>query len=965
MTRTLPSLLALLALIGCDKPACLNGDDSCVMPTPCPQVEYTCEGGYSEAYTLDEGQAAPGGMASLAATGDVVLGNDKVVMVIDALDHPHYIAPTGGAVLDFSARGKDDDSLRHIFTAIGLLPEEAAHYTSLKVINEAGATAVQVLGTLDGYPDIPIATRYEIRPCEPGVRVRTEVANGTPDALSMYLTDAFYWGDRANLAFTPRPGGGFNHPSFGLSTITEAFYDVPFMVAGMHTEPGASYGVVSCDDETESGFQSVYVSALGPKPRVFASKDWQVYERFLLATDGPSVASGADVALELREMLWDESFVTVTGKVDAPGGHIGDTMRAAITLSDGDTPWTNIIPNDDGSFSARVPANIQTLGIEVEAFGQVALSTSAEIGGQDADLGTLTLPGVGEVSINVTIDDAEDHALVFVIPSDDATLDAVRSTTFGNWEPCAPLLGLPHGGSPGCNRVLVDGEVTIALPDGNYDFYSSAGPFSSLGAVTGVHIDADTSQSVLVEIATLPVQPAGTLSGDFHVHGSASFDSEIPDLDRVKALLAARIDVIATTEHDSVDDYADAVAELGAADRLQLITGTESTGHVLFHLRDDFGFPQVVGHWIFWPVPYDPSGPYRGAAYDEKMEPGMLFTRQKEAGWDDDIGVNQLNHPFGGAQFGRDYSWGTAAGFDLTQPLKTDYDGTGQSLYFHTPDGAEFSNADYDVQEVMNGSKNENYLQYRALWFYLLNEGIVRGGTANSDSHSLTENVLGTPRNVVFTSTTLADFDLSTFDQDVRAGHIIGTNGPMVLASIGTHTPGIEAFTPGADDDVLSIEVSAAPWVPVDEVRVVVNGVVVQTLTDLSIPADPFGIDGIARLSVDIPLADLLPASGDAWIVIEAGTPLATNADLDCNGTPDTGDNNGDGVIDWHDVNELTEDPGVDCLDTVGPLDEPPIPARGDPDWIFRTVTPRGYPLSFTNPLLIDRDGNGFSGASK
>lgn len=964
MTRPLLPFLALFSLTGCDTPKCLDGDDTCLMPTPCPEVTYTCDGGYSEVYTLADGQAAPGGMGALAATGDVVLGNDKVVVVIDALDHPHFIAPTGGAVLDFSIRGQDNDSLRHVFTATGLLPEEAAHYTSLRVIDDNGTTAVQVLGTLDGYPDIPVATRYEIRPCEPGVRVRTEIANGTPDALSMYLTDAFYWGDRNSLAFTPRPGGGFNHPEFGLSTITDAFFDVPYMVAGMHSAPGTTYGVVSCDEETESGFQSVYVSAMGPPPRPFPSKDWQVYERFLLASNGPSVSGGADIALELREMLWDEPFVTITGQVEAPGGHIGDTMRAAITLSDGDTPWTNIVPNADGTFSARVPATIQTLGIEVEAFGQVALSTTANIGGKDTDLGTLTLPGVGEVSINVTIDGEEDHALVFVIPADDATLESVSSTTFGAWEPCAPLLGLPHGGSPGCNRVLVDGETTIALPDGNYDFYSAAGPFSSLGAVTNVHVDASTAQSVLLEVATLPVEPEGTLSGDFHVHGSASFDSEIPDLDRVKAFLASRIDVIATTDHDSVNDYAAAVAELGADERIELITGSESTGHLLFHFRDDYSFPQVVGHWIFWPIPYDPAGPYRGSAYDEKMEPGMLFTKEEEAGWDADIGVNQLNHPFGGTQFGRDYSWGTAAGFDLTEPLKAEYDGTGQSLFFHTPDGAAFSNADYDVQEVMNGSKNENYLQYRALWFYLLNQGILRGGTANSDSHSLTENVLGTPRNVVFTGTTLADFDLATFDEDVRMGHIIGTNGPLVMASIGEHTPGLEAFTP-ADGDVLTIDVTAAPWVPVDEVRVVVNGVVVKTITDLVVPADPFGADDIARLSTTVPLADILPGTGDAWIVVEAGTALADNADLDCNGTPDTGDTNNDGTIDWRDVAELTEDPGVDCLDTTGPLAEPPEPERGDPDWIFRTVTPNGYPLSFTNPLLLDRDGNGFTGSAQ
>lgn len=953
--------MILLLLFACDTPTCLDGDASCVMPSPCEEITYTCEGGSSEVYTLASGQSAPGGMDALASPGDVVLGNDQVVVVLDALDHPHYIAPAGGAIVDFSIRGKDNDSLRHVFTATGLLPEEAAHYTSVTLIEDGDIKAVQYLGTLDGYPDIPIATRYEIRPCEPGVRVRTEIANGTPDALSMYLTDAFYWGDRENIPFTPRRAGGFLHPSFGLSTIGDAFYDVPFMVAGLHSDPAATYGIVSCDDEMLTGFQSVYVSAMGKAPRVFPSRGWDIYERFLLASDGGSVSGGVDVALELRDQLWDEPFATVSGKVEAPGGHLGQTMRASLELSSDGVPWTHITPKDDGTFTARVPDG-KTYSIAAEAFGKIVLTTSATVEG-DTDLGTIALPAVGEVTLDVQVDGVADHALVFVVPSDDVTAAAVSATTFNQWDPCAPLLGLPHGASPACNRVLVNGPTTLALPEGTYDFYTTAGLFSTLGAARGVHVDGTTSQTIPLSTELLDVKPPGTIDGDFHVHGGASFDSEIPDVDRVKAFLAAKIDFLATTEHDVINDYAAAIAEVGAGDKLLLATGTESTGHILFKFREDYGFPEVIGHWIFWPIPYDPEGPYRGSSWDEKAEPGLLMTHQKEAGWDDEIGVAQLNHPFGGSQFGRDYSWGTAAGFNLQEPLKADYDGTGQSLFFHTPEGAEFSNADYDVQEVMNGSKNENYLMYRAFWFYLLDQGIVRGGTANSDSHTLTENVLGTPRNVVFTSTTKEDFDLATFDADVREGHVLGTNGPVIVASVGEHVPGVEAFTPGGDD-VLHIEVSGAPWVPVDEVRIIVNGEVVQTLTDVSAPQDPYGTDGIARLDTDIPLADLLPASGDAWIVIEAGHALVENADLDCNGVPDTGDNNGDGTIDWQDVAELTEDPGVDCLDTVGPLAEPPEPERDSPDWLFRTVTPNGYPLSFTNPFLVDRDGNGFSGVS-
>lgn len=954
----------LLLLLACDTPACLDGDASCVMPTPCPELRFSCDAGSTEVYTLGPGEHAPGGTDALYATGDVVLANDQVVAVIDALDHPHYIAPTGGSVLDLSIRGEDNDSLRHVEQAAGLLPEEAFAYTSLTLIDEGEVKAVQLLGTLAGYPEVPVATRYEVRPCEPGIRIRTEIANGTPDALSLYLTDAFYWGGRESLPFTPREGGGFLHPSFGLSTISEAFFEVPWMVAGMHAPPAASYGVVSCDDPTLSGFQSENVSAMGEAPRVFPARDWEIFERFLFVTDGASIHPGADLALELREQLWGERWVTVSGRVEAPGGTLGETMRASLQLSDETgTPWTHILPDADGRFSARVPAQ-HDYQLQAESFGQIVLDQDFSVGDTDVDVGTVTLPAVGQVTIDVEVDGVADHAVVMVIPADDATKEAVTATQFGFFEECAPMIGLTHGGSPACNRVLVNGPTTVALPDGTYDFYTSRGIFSTLGSVRGVRVDAQTDQTVAIDVQTLELQPEGTLTGDFHVHGGASFDAEIPDTDRVKAFVAAGLDVIISTEHDVVNDYADAMAEVGVEDRLVVVAGTESTGHILFRFRDDYGFPQVVGHWMFWPVPYDPLGPWRGAAWDELAEPGLLMTHQLEAGWDPDVGIAQLNHPYGGSQFGRDYAWATAAGFDQTRALEADYDGTGQSLFFHTPDGASFSNADYDVQEVMNGTKNENLLQYRAFWFWLLDQGIVRGGTANSDSHSLVENVLGTPRNVVFTSTTAEDFDLATFDADVRAGRVLGTNGPVLLAAVGDRTPSTEAFSPGSADE-LQIQVRAAPWVPVDEVRILVNGEVVRTLTDLVDPADPFGSEGLDRLETSIPLSELLPAEGDAWLVVEAGHALVDQEDLDCDGVPDTGDNNGDGVIDWRDVAELEEDPGVDCLDTVGPLAEPPEPERDSADWTFRTVTPNGYPMAFTNPFLLDRDGDGrFSGVN-
>ena len=972
--------LALLAS-GCAREGCLAGEEGCEVPSPCPELVFECSGGTVSIHVIETGETVPGGLDALASPGDVLLANDQVQLVIEALDHPHYLGPTGGGIVDFGTLGGDDDSMRNLVQVTGVLPDEAAFYTSLTIIDEPDMVAVQVDGYLDGREDVRIHTRYELRPCDPGVRVRTELINEEPEPMSVLLGDGHYMGNRELAPFTPGAGLGYAQPSFGLSTLGDAVIATPYVVTAGHSEPATSYAQVSCSQEQMTGFRSTEVSLDGNARRILMPRDYEIYERVLLAAEGPGASRAVDLALETRRLLWAEEYATISGRLISseanPG--FGEVARASIQVSEGTVatpvaeriPWTHTVPDSEGLFSVRVPTD-RTYVLEVEAYGRPATEHEVVVDASEVAVGQVEVPGVGRLTLNATVNGVEDHVMVVVLPADDATEEAVRGKLWGAHDECAPLLGHPHGPSPGCNRVLVFGPTQVGILPGTYDLFAIAGPFTTLAAVRGVTIAADTNEIAQLDLLTLDgLQPEGTLTGDFHVHGGASFDSNAPHMERMRSFLASRVQVIAATEHDAAWDFAEARDALNADDRLALMVGTEATGHILFKFLESSEFPKVFGHWNIWPMPFDAEGPYRGAPWDEKAEPGMLLTRAAALGWPVDDGVFQLNHPIASNQFARDQGWVNALGLDLTVPLPSVFDDTEPSLFHRTPQGSNFANDAYHAQEVMNGTNNGGFVRYRAFWHYLLDQGTVRAGTANSDSHSLKEHIVGLPMNIVETTSTVADFDESEFNLAVRAGRMTGTSGPVLQVSTTMQGgeergPSLIPFTPEAGA-TLDIAIAAAPWVPVDEVRIVVNGDLVRTLTDelTAQPADAFGVDGLERLAVSLPLDELLPAGQDAWLVVEAGTALEPNADLDCNGIPDTGDNNGDGVIDWRDVEDfadLEEDPGGECYEESGPLTEPAPPeGRDGPMYLFRAVVPDGYPCAFTNPLLIDRDGDGWS----
>lgn len=919
-------LLLLCVATGCRDDSCLDG--ACALP--CRDVAFDgCSGTVFVGRVGDspvEHQLRRGN----AAANDVLMTNGLITVVISDVAAANDLAPTGGNVIDLGPYGGNDD-VTIVYQLAGILPEDAFAYHSLTL----SETSVTVRGTLDGRPEVKVVTHYELQPCDPGVRVRTELFNGSAHTQAFVVADAVHWGKRRIVPFVPAADQGYAQPELDLLELSALWEPYDFAAGATPANDSPSYAALACDRVQLSGVNDLEIAALGTPMTYVAPGDTVTLERMLLAAgQGRGTAPAIDAALAARTQLFDEPVAQVTGRIVAGGiGFGGDVRRASVVVLADGRPVTSVVPAADGTFAVSVPAG-SAITAEVWSFGRKVADAAG------AELGDITIPEPARVQLAIARDGAPGWALAVFTPDDDITRAQVAGTFHGRLDTCAPWLGPPNGASPACNQVIVSPQGTeVEVPAGNYTVIATAGPEHTLG-IAHVQLAAGEITPVALAVESLDLLPPGWLSADFHVHGRASFDSGIPDDDRVKTFVASGVDVIAATDHDVIGDYAATVAALGLDGEVAVMGGLEATQLIPWMDIEGEDLPRVIGHFNFWPLERMPSEARAGAPWDELVEPGTLFDRM--APLVGERGMMMLNHPWGDPQFGRDLGYLRAINFDPRRPID---DGT-NALLLRRPQGG-LRNVDWNMIEVINGSNVIEMMRTRTLWFSLLAQGFITAGAGNSDSHGMTDGQLGWARNWVQAPTSVVDFDADRFHAAARDGRMIAGSGVVVLVEIASSDGARRGlgFTPhtARPGDMLSIEVRAAPWVPLDEVRIVTSRGT-QTFTAITDAS-------IVRYAAQLPLADIVDR--DDFIVVEAGLAYPLAADLDDDGVVDTTDNNGDGRVDMADVEE-DED--------VGPLVMPADPIDpNDRRFLVTKISPTAWPQGFANPLLIDIDGGGWT----
>ncbi|MCB9778225.1 MAG: PHP domain-containing protein [Alphaproteobacteria bacterium] len=970
---------------------------------------------FARAYEMKELKEGIGGPKASARPGDFVLENDRIRLAILGPDPSLGPHTSGGSLADADLQrfseayddGNGNDRLAEVFATVNLNIAETANGAGTVAIvadgSDGGAAIVCVEGPYEPFitllrplwvlvngPTFRMRTDYILEPGSPAVLVRSvativedleddtggcegtlgddipaaDGADTTLPIIELAMETGMVFGDfylQGGSVDVFAPDIGFDEEGYvnDLSQAGANTFQDPIAIdflAG--TADGVSYGTMPTAGRTFvpmfTSSQTVTVGgAVVGDPDTRGRFDVGTryrYDRWFAVGQG-DVGSVVDALLEVR----GDAVGRVQGYVVESGTGVALSAVHVFAFKPGsDAPyleWTTDIGEDDvhdGSFGGKLPVGTWELATYAEGRSLSERVTVDVTDGGTVDL-VLASPQPGSVSFQVR--DGEGT----IVP---AKLTFFRADDVDIRD---PVLGDSFiGGQPATVYFATYGDGQVVLPPGDYYAVASRGVEYELGisevfTLTGSsHVDLD-----LTVVRT--VDTSGWISADLHVHSVPSHDSGVSLEDRVGTMVSEGVEFFSSTDHDHVTDFAPTVQAMGLEEWVSTAVGLEVTtieiGHYLgFPLRHDFLADQ--GGAFDWTgmTPQDIVDGIRDLRDPTRGEPVVFIGHPRDGilGYFDQYGLDHYESD-GDEPLVDPGVLATLTGNDLLSAdnFTEDFDAlellngkrfellrtpTTSELAAYAADPDSVSVYDMaertmdeqillmDGEETLGGGGHEGTIDD---WFNLLNLGFRYTALGNSDTHGKTGVESGCPRNFVVSETDDPGFITPQAVADaVREGKVVASYGPFVRFWADSPDQGVGSTVVSSGEVVLNIEVQSPSWFDVERVEVYENGTLIAEYEIPTPNADPLN------------LYEQLPVSPDqdAWyVVIALGQddmgPIFTPVEIPYIQLQD--------IV----VDALEGVPGVSSL--VG--EAQPIP-RAFPV----------HPFALTNPIWIDRDGDGF-----
>ena len=925
--------------------ACSDGSDS---RSSQPPIEPSPIASAREA--VSESDLLQGPLAR-SRPGDFVLENGLLRVIIQKPGRQWLTVGTyGGNIIDVSPRRPEGtflpDHLEEFIVGVNI--ENTPNYTQVRVEADGSdgqaaiicasgpddifeyanpSSAIRRLGFQ--FPesaddrDLPleIETCYSLSPDEPFVVMNTTLRNDSSEDLDLYQVE-YLSGSGQVEPYQPQAGFGLPlvNPAcpvdswVNCSGSDDGLCDQCNYIAysGIDGADGVSYGLIH-EEMGSSSFSDngINVLVLGqdvltllatqapPNYRVPAQGELTL-TRYFAVGDG-TASSIADI----RNDLFGFETGELSGTVSSGGEPLAGAQVAVYQVIDPVAPTLFMAghsrTDSEGNYRMSLPAGDYTLSANMEGYlfdprdpGSIAV-VMGEATTHDFDL---PVPGYLEVTV---IDETGPGPAKLQLVGFDASPPLVNNVSIA----AAGVYGnvgadpLPYGIAL-IDFIGIQGDSgRITVEPGEYQVVLSRGPRYSIYKKL-ITIESGKVTTVQGEIARV-MDTAGFVHGDFHVHGIDSHDSEVGREERVAVYLAEGMDFFTPSDHDIRVDFSATLQDMGVEHLLGTAPGSEVTTY-------DYG------HFNGWPVTIDATRLNGGSIdWGREAQPGMDFPEYGSYGLlpaelfdglhqDPLENVVQINHI--ASYFGAN---GLAIDTGMTPP-QSQVDLADERL---DPAVANAFDDGFDSLELWIGDNGRGGIvgtfpgQNAGDWFNLINQGIVKTGVANSDSH-------------VRRFTRIAARTLIASDEEdpgklsghaeqlaasVRSGKNIGTNVPFLLLDAqGTFNGASQHAGLRLQDNTmlrvdagseveLQVSVATPLWAQVDRIEFYINnqpelrsdpgsaarygicpdetihrGDFAWSREDVTVVE---GLDGAVRTEISVRL-NLNEVSRDSWVVVIA-----------------------------------------------------------------------------------------------
>ncbi len=769
-----------------------------------------------------------GGANAIGRPGDWLLENNEVVFVIDHLGSSSGFAESGGNIVDAADALLRKDELGQLFTYFGKFPRQGVYDTISTGASPDGSAWVEAKGRELYEPKLLVTTRYTLHAPDRALLIETTLENTGADPVEgLSLGDAVQWGGAEKIA--PGLPRGFKGPSSG-----------PY-VGGVGRF--ASYALTSIAGAVDATSGSTWTDTAQRKAVRLAPREKASYARILI------VGERADTSSLVSELAL------------SAGQPVG---AVALSLLPSEGEWSVDVPSDARvSIQNAAGAEVMTLHAagtppRLEGLlppGSYVLSYAGGGGRAGRDPAAVEVHADGVAHADLVVTRAAGAHVLCLDPTEVRDRGTPCKVTFERTDGAPPPdFGVAYAAGPARHQVTAaDGAVDVPLAWGAYRVTASRGPEYSI-AQTDVTLAPGEKGEVRLSPRRV-VDTLGYLACDFHQHTMLGTDSPVGTRDRVVSNVAEGVEVAVASEHNVVADLEPIVRELHLERVLVAIPGDELTSDASRH---------PWGHANAWPLPVRADAS-RGCAPAVRDRTARQVFDELRSRVGADF-VLQVNHPRAGSN-----GYFDQLGFD--------------------PKTGEGSDPGYDARfdalEVWNGRNVDVRSKVLDDFFALLRTGHPVTATADTDTHGIVGHEAGYPRTYVRVTDDgpMDPWDLARTMDLVRGvktlRDVVLTNGPMLrVTANGAPIGGVARAAHGGRVEV-KVHVESAPWVVVDEVRLVRASAPDDrdASLDRRVAAK---INAAGAMAANVTFS-VRAAADDAFVVIASGkkpmTPVLTAAD--------------------------------------------------------------------------------------